>query len=128
MNIANNNSVNFKAKVSQHVWKQLNRQTREYDVPRQLRQKLSSKVKSVSGWGSEDSRIIICKNSKNNYALGISIPLDCGYYGTWAIEHLSGKTELSQFLNLTEKHIDNTVSTIKFLYKKYGYSVFDRVK
>lgn len=128
MNITNNNSVNFEAKISNQVWTQLNRQTREYRVPRQLREQVSSKIKSVSGWGSEDTRVIICKNSNSNYALGLSIPLGSGCYGTWAIEHLSGKTELSQFLNLTEKHIDNTVSTIKFLYKKYGYSVFDRAK
>lgn len=128
MNITNNNSVSFEARISKQMWTQLHRKTNEYDSSRQLRQRLDSKIKSVSGWGSEDSQIVICKNSKNNYALGISIPLDRGYYGAWAIEHLSGKTELSQFLNLTEKHIDNTVSTIKFLYKKYGYSVFERVK
>lgn len=128
MNITNNKSLNFNARLSPNLESQLYRQSRQYGVPKKLNKALCSKMQDVLSWGSENAKIVICKKTRGNYALGIQLPLNCGFAGTWAIEHLSGKTELSQFLGLTEEHIKKTEDTINYLYKKHGLSIFERFK
>lgn len=128
MNFTNNKSINFNARISPNLEAQLYRQSRQYGAPKKLNKALSSKMQDVLSWGSKNAKIVVCKKAKGNYALGIKLPLDCGFAGTWGIEHLSGRTELSQFLGLTEEHIKKTEDTINYLYKKHGFSIFERFK
>lgn len=128
MNVTNNKSINFNAKISPNLKSQLYRQSRQYGTPKKLNKALCSKMQDVLSWGTENAEIVVCKNARGYYTLGIKLPLNCEFAGTWAIEHLSGKTELSQFLGLTEEHIKKTEDTINYLYKKRGTSIFERLK
>ncbi len=42
------------------------------------------------------------------------------------MKNSKGKTELSQFMALKEFHILDTEATIKYLYSRYGPSVFQK--
>ena len=123
MKLGSNNSINFQARISDKVYKQIVKQTREYPISHKLRKKLYSQINKVYKWGSKGSEIVTCKNYMGYYVLGLKFPLKQGLELTWAIERLKGRTELSQFLRLTEKNINDTENTIKYLYDKYGISV-----
>lgn len=128
MNITNNAFIGFGAKISPNLQAQIYKQGLEHRSSQKIQSTLQDKMQSLADWGSENAKIVICKNFKGNYSLGIKLPLDCGYAGTWAIERLGGRTELSQFLSLTAEHIEKTENTIKFLYKKHGMQIFERTK
>lgn len=126
MNITSNASIGFGAKISPNLQAQIYKQVSEHRSSQKMKNTIQDKMKSLADWGSENTKIVICKNFKGNYSLGIKLPLVCGFAGTLAIGHLSGRTELSQFLNLTAKHIETTENTIKYLYRKHGMQIFER--
>ena len=51
---------------------------------------------------------------------------DKGPVLTMPMVNLRGRTELSQFLNLSRENIDSTENSIKYIYERYGFDVFEK--
>ena len=129
MNInTNTQSPTYKAKISPQVEAQLYQQLRACSQKKYQTNLLRQQLNNIKNWGSEDTEIVIAQNSIGNFALGIKKIIAPFISATWAIEHLAGKTELSQFLRLKESHICNTENTIDYMYKKYGSDIFNTHK
>lgn len=124
--IQNSPTISFRATVSEPIKHQIERQVKLCDPKRKIQKMIDEKMQNVAEWGYEDAEIVKCKNSIGKYSLGLRIRMPGGMYLSWFFEHLNGKTELSQFLNLHETHILKAQDTIKFLYKKYGVDVFKK--
>lgn len=129
MNINTNTpSPTYKAKISPQVEAQLYRQLRTCSQKKYQSNLLHQQLDNVRKWGDDNIEIVITQNSIGNFALGIKKIIAPFTSATWAIEHLAGKTELSQFLRLKESHIYNTENTIDYMYKKYGFDIFNNHK
>ena len=129
MNInINVNSPTSKAKISPQVEVQLYRQLRTCSQKKSQTNLLTQQLENVKKWGDDNTEIVITQNSIGNFALGIKKKVAPFMSAVWAIEHLAGKTELSQFLRLKETHIYKTENTIDYMFKKYGYGIFDNHK
>ena len=86
---------------------------------------LHQQFDNIKNWGDDSIEIVVTQNSIGNFALGIKKTIAPFLSAVWAIEHLAGKTELSQFLRLKESHIYNTENTIDYMFKKYGSDIFN---
>lgn len=117
-------SPSFGTHISERLEKQLYKQLNQYGKRTISRENFSKQIKNVKEWGSDDLELTITQNSIGNYALGIKKKIPYLPPISWAIEHLSGKTELAQFLRLKKSHILNTENTINYIYKKYGLAGF----
>ena len=127
MELNNISATNFRASVSPHVKTQLYRQ-----LPHTARQKtlkaLEKQLENIKYWGSKDSEIVLAKDIRGVYRLGLRYNVTPEMHFTCAIKGPAGKSELTQFLALKEKHILNTEATIKYLYSKYGKGIFNLLK
>ena len=127
MELNNISATNFRASVSPHVKTQLYRQ-----LPHTARQKtlkaLEKQLENIKNWGTNDSEIVVTKNPRGTFCLGLKYNVTPAISFTWAIKGLSGRTELSQFLALKKEHILNTEATIKYLHAKYGSGIFKLTK
>lgn len=127
MIISNNSSTSFGAKVSPYLKIQLAKQVKLTEAHKKTGKKLSQQLLNVENWGSDNSEIVISKNLLGNYCLGLKLKFNVkGFELTMPIEPRHGRTELSQFLNLTEENIKDTENSIKYLYHKFGTKVFDK--
>lgn len=117
-------SPSFGTHISERLEKQLYKQLNQYGKRTISRENFSKQIENVKEWGSDDLELTITQNSIGNYALGIQKKIPYLPPVSWAIEHLSGKTELAQFLRLKKAHILNTENTINYIYKKYGLAGF----
>ena len=126
MNInTNSQSPTYKAKISPQVEAQLYRQLRTCSQKKYQSNLLHQQLDNVKKWGDDSIEIVVTQNSIGNFALGIKKTIAPFLSAVWAIEHLAGKTELSQFLRLKESHIYKTENTIDYMFKKYGSDIFN---
>lgn len=129
MQIMKVSNIGFKAKISPDVQSIMTRQSKEYSCKKHLGKDLTKKMQQVVNWGSDDCEIVTCKNPKTGrYGLGLKVPLCSDTTLTCIIENLLGKTEISQFLKLTDKHIIETEIKAKSLYRRFGLDYFERYK
>lgn len=125
---SNNTPVNFKASVSEQVKYLLHSQLSKGPDKKKTTKLLEQQIENISKWGSDDSEIVIAKDYRGKYRIGLQYNVTPTMQFAWAIKGPLGKTELSQFLALKEADIINTESTIKYLYTKYGGGFFKRFK
>jgi len=127
MNIAGNNysaNVSFGAKISEGVLVRVNRQKKGLRNYRNVARIFERQLQEIPKWGSSDAQVVITKNIYGKYCLGVRTKVMDGVWLSWAMERLRGKTELSQFLNLSSQNIIDAEHTIYYLYKKYGFKPF----
>ena len=115
----NSNPVNFRAYISPELEHQIERQLAATAAGntlnvKKLQAKVEEQMKRVKGWGNNDMEVIITKN----VCLGLKIFYTPTIQLSHCIEHLSSRTELSQFLALTQKHFLHTENLIENLLKK----------
>lgn len=125
---SNNTPVNFKASVSEQVKYLLHNQLSKGPDKKKTTKLLEQQIENISKWGSDDSEIVIAKDYRGKYRIGLQYNVTPTMQFAWAIKGPLGKTELSQFLALKEADILNTENTIKYLYTKYGGGFFKRFK
>lgn len=126
MNSINNSysNVSFGAKITDGVMSRVTRQAKIYKNYVGTKDKLQKQITEIPNWGSPESLVVITKNKLGNYCLGVRIKVAEDTYLSWAMDRLKGKTELSQFLNMTSRDIEDTEKTIKWLYKNRGLEPF----
>ena len=123
----NSNNPAFGATRSPKLNIQLAQQVRISDSKKRIGQKLSQQLLKMETWGSNNSEIVIAKNRLGHYCLGLKCKLsDRGPVLTLPLDNLRGRTELSQFLNLSGENIHNTESSIRYMYAKYGADIFEK--
>lgn len=123
----NSNNPAFGATISPKLKIQLAKQVRISDSKKRIGQKLSQQLLKMETWGSNNSEIVIAKNRLGHYCLGLKCKLsDSGPVLTLPLDNLRGRTELSQFLNLSGENIHNTESSIRYMYAKYGADIFEK--
>ena len=117
----NSNPVNFRAYISHELEYQIRRQAaatgNKLNV-KKLQAKVEEQMKRVKGWGNNDMEVIITKNVRGFRCLGLKIFYTPTIQLSHCFEHLSSRTELSQFLALTQKHFLHTENLIENLLKK----------
>ncbi len=117
----NSSPVNFKAYISPELEHQIERQVStaggKLNV-KKLQAKVEEQMKRVKGWGNNDMEVIITKNVRGFRCLGLKIFYTPTIQLSHCFEHLSSRTELSQFLALTQKHFLDTENLIENLLKK----------
>lgn len=132
MIIQNKSQINFKASISEQVkyqlYRQLSTRSSKLNSAKYLETQLEKQMKNISQWGSSASEIVIAKDYRGKYRLGLQYNVTPTMKFACAIKGLLGKTELSQFLALKEYDIINTENTIKYLYTKFGGGFFNRFK
>lgn len=107
MNISNNTTVNFKANVSEQLRFQLYRQAKLVkDRPNQkiTLERLEEQLNNIQRWGDSDMEVVMTRNERGAYCLGLKRIITPLFQTTKSFRHLNGKTELSQFLGLRQKH------------------------
>ena len=107
MNISNNTTVNFKADVSEQLRFQLYRQAKLVkDRPNQkiTLERLEEQLNNIQRWGDSDMEVVMTRNERGAYCLGLKRIITPLLQTTKSFRHLNGKTELSQFLGLRQKH------------------------
>ena len=119
----NSNPVNFKAYISPELEHQIERQLAATAAGntlnvKKLQAKVEEQMKRVKGWGNNDMEVIITKNVRGFRCLGLKIFYTPTIQLSHCFEHLSSRTELSQFLALTQKHFLDTENLIENLLKK----------
>lgn len=117
----NSSPVNFKAYISPELEHQIERQVstagNKLNV-KKLQAKVEEQMQRVKGWGNNDMEVIITKNVRGFRCLGLKIFYTPTIQLSHCFEHLSSRTELSQFLALTQKHFLDTEILIENLLKK----------
>ncbi len=128
--VSNKTHINFKASVSPQVKYQLGKQLSKYTGINYKRtaKALEEQIANVSRWGSKDSEIVIARDNRGQYRLGLQRNITPDMQYAVAIKGPAGKTELSQFLALKEFHILNAEDSIKYFYSKFGSGFFNRFK
>ncbi len=117
----NSGPVNFKAYISPELEHQIERQVSTAGSKlnvKKLQAKVEEQMKRVKGWGNNDMEVIITKNVRGFRCLGLKIFYTPTIQLSHCFEHLSSRTELSQFLALTQKHFLDTENLIENLLKK----------
>ena len=117
----NSGPVNFKAYISPELEHQIERQVSTAGSKlnvKKLQAKVEEQMKRVKGWGNNDMEVIITKNVRGFRCLGLKIFYTPTIQLSHCFEHLSSRTELSQFLALTQKHFLDTEILIENLLKK----------
>ena len=123
----NSNNTAFCATIAPALKIQLAKQVRISGSKMRIGQKLSQKFLNMETWGSGRSEIVIARNRLGNYCLGLKFKVsDKGPVLTMPMVNLRGRTELSQFLNLSRENIDSTENSIKYIYERYGFDVFEK--
>ncbi len=123
----NSNNTAFGATIAPTLKIQLAKQVRISESKKRIGQQLSQKLLNMETWGSPKSEIVIAKNRLGHYCLGLRFKVsDRGPVLAMPIDNLRGRTELSQFLNLSKENIDSTENSIKYMYSKYGVDVFEK--
>lgn len=126
MDVQSRSSINFKANVSQSVLYQIQRQLKHCESKKKSFAMVRNNLDNIKNWGSPDSSIVVAKDFWGRYRLGVQCQVAPGLRLSWAINNLKAKTELSQFISLTQAHIEQTETSIKYLYKKYGIDIFKK--
>lgn len=126
MDVHSRSSINFKANVSQSVLYQIQRQLKHCESKKKCFAMVRNNLDNIKNWGSPDSSIVVAKDFGGRYRLGVQCQVAPGLRLSWAINNLKAKTELSQFISLTQAHIEQTETSIKYLYKKYGIDIFKK--
>lgn len=127
MNITGSNysgNINFGAKISDGVLVRVQRQKKGLGNFRNISRIFEKQMQEIPKWGSPDAQVVITKNKYGKYCLGVRTKVRENTYLSWAMERLKGKTELSQFLNMTSTHICDTEHTILYMFQKYGLKPF----
>lgn len=117
----NSSPVNFKAYISPELEHQIERQVSTAGSKlnvKKLQAKVEEQMQRVKGWGNNDMEVIITKNVRGFRCLGLKIFYTPTIQLSHCFEHLSSRTELSQFLALTQKHFLDTEILIENLLKK----------
>ena len=130
INYNNNQRVNFKASISPQVRYQLNKQLENYKGlnREKIAKALEEQIKKVSGWGTNDSEIVFARDYRGQYRMGLQYTVSADRQYAIAIKGPQGKSELTQFMALTQRHISNAEDTIKYFYNKFGGGFFNRFK
>ncbi len=122
------NRISFKASISSQMVGKLYRQLPQKTDRKKTATALKKQLENIKNWGTNDSEIVVTKNPRGTFCLGLKYNVTPAISFTWAIKGLSGRTELSQFLALKKEHILNTEATIKYLHAKYGSGIFKLTK
>lgn len=120
MNIKQNSSINFQAKLSEtirfQVFRQLNNMDRHTNYQKKLFTQVDEQLKNIEKWGDDSMEIVRAQSPCGRLCLGLKLEVIPKNSFTHYFEHLNGKTELSQFLALKERHIFNTAEKIKKIF------------
>lgn len=122
MNLNINPTINFRASVSEQLKVRLHRQAKLVkDRPNQKRtlEQLEEQLNNVKCWGDNDMEIVLTKNERGAYCLGLKRFVSPLLQITKSFRHLNGKTEISQFLGLKQKHFIQAEGEIQAQIKRY---------
>lgn len=127
MDLNINSRTAFGCKLSGNIEKQIHRQANIADSKIKLNRLLSEKMGNIAEWGSQKSEIVYAKHQiTGNYRLGLKTDFGNGIIVRYPIRGLTGKSELAQFLSLTNEKIASTEIEMKNLYKKHGLKFFQK--
>ena len=83
--MSNNTPVNFKASVSEQVKYQLYSQLSKGPDKKKTTKLLEQQIENISKWGSDDSEIVIAKDYRGKYRIGLPEMLCNGYDGLFTL-------------------------------------------
>lgn len=126
MNINYSNQTSFEARISDPVKKLL--QIQMHREGKKTRLLATKQIDNIKNWGPENCELVFVKNPEGNIGLGVRYPLNDNVNGAWIIERLNSRTLLTSVLKLQQKHIENTINNIIYLYKTHGAQIFERSK
>ena len=99
MIIQNKPQINFKASISEQVryqlYRQLSTSSTKLKSAKLLETQLEKQIKNISQWGSSDSEIVIVKDYRGRYGLGLQYNVTSTMKFACPIKLHLGKTELS---------------------------------
>ena len=95
--MSNNTPVNFKASVSEQVKYQLYSQLSKGPDKKKTTKLLEQQIENISKWGSDDSEIVIAKDYRGKYRIGLQYNVTPTMQFAWVIKDLSGKQNCHNF-------------------------------
>ena len=119
MQIQNNYSINFNARVIPEVYKDLCCQAKERTTSKKKTlYQIISQVEKLQSWGRKDSEIVYCQDTSKPKKLGLSCIFGKNKI-TIPLRGIKGRIELTQFLKIGENDIVNAEMTADKLFKKH---------
>ena len=100
-----NQHPSFGINVSPKVKAYIEKQSCYYNFSKIQKKEIYEKFNNIENWNPQTVKLTIAQNKCGNLALAIRKRASQYSSVLWPIEHLNARTVLSQFLNLTEKHI-----------------------